>query len=316
MNSIWRADGFTGQNALKAGHGHNIPDADLFAVDAVETLETEKFGNAGRDLLTATLATHHAIADAHLTAEHATDGHATDVLVVLQSRDLHLQRSLGIILGRRNVLHDRFEKRTHVGGLVFELLLGVTGQTRGVNHREVQLLIVGLQIAEEIEDHVEHRVGTCVGAVNLVDDHNRLKSQFERLAQHELRLWHRALKRVDQKQHRVDKFEHTLHFTAEVGVTRGVDDVDTVAFPVDSRAFGHDGNATLFLKIVGVHRALSQLTVAGHGSALLEKLVDKGGLAVVDVRDDGDISNVGHKICAGEVQKASQHSALASPGRR
>jgi hypothetical protein len=46
------------------------------------------------------------------------------------------------------------------------------------------------------------------------------------------------------------------------------------------------------LQIVGIHRALDLTLVVAIGAGLLQQLVDEGGLAVVDVGDDGDITKV------------------------
>jgi hypothetical protein len=64
----------------------------------------------------------------------------------------------------------------------------------------------------------------------LIDD-DRLEAHREGLLGHEARLRHRAVHRVDQQQHRVDHRQHALDLAAEVGVARGVDDVDAVAAP-------------------------------------------------------------------------------------
>ncbi len=46
----------------------------------------------------------------------------------------------------------------------------------------------------------------------------------------------------------------------------------------------------LAFDVVGVHRALDLPLVVAVGAGLLEQLVDEGGLAVVDVGDDGDVA--------------------------
>ena len=53
-----------------------------------------------------------------------------------------------------------------------------------------------------------------------------LEAEGQGLAGHEAGLGHRAFDRVDQQQHAVDHRQHALDLAAEVGVARGVDDVD------------------------------------------------------------------------------------------
>src|SRR3546814_12767747 len=52
----------------------------------------------------------------------------------------------------------------------------------------------------------------------------------------------RSVLGIDQQQHGVDHRHYALYFTTEVGVARGVHDVDVVAIPVDGGVFRQDGN--------------------------------------------------------------------------
>src|SRR5699024_5335828 len=108
----------------------------------------------------------------------------------------------------------------------------------------------------------------------------------------------RALGRVDQQHHTVDHRQRTLDLTAEVGVAGGVDDVDhrdrTVrVVPVHRGVLGQDGDALLPLQVAGVHHPVYRLGTFGEGAGLPEHRVDQGGLAVVDVGDDGDVAKIG-----------------------
>ncbi len=129
-----------------------------------------------------------------------------------------------------------------------------------------------------------------VGAVYLVDDDNDAVSKLQRAAEHEARLRHGAFRRVHQQYNAVDHLEDTLHLAAEVGVARRVDDVDLGIAIVDGGVLRKDGNAALTLKVVGVHHAIHDLLIFTVDAALLEHLVDERGLAVVDVRDNGDVA--------------------------
>ena len=77
---------------------------------------------------------------------------------------------------------------------------------------------------------------------------------------------------------------------AEVGVARGVHDVDLGVAVLDGGVLGQDGDAALTLQVVGVHDALHRLLVLAVHAALLEHLVHQRGLAVVDVGDNGHVS--------------------------
>jgi hypothetical protein len=112
----------------------------------------------------------------------------------------------------------------------------------------------------------------------------------ERLAGHELGLRHRAFRAVDQQHHAVDHAQDPLHLAAEIGVAGRIDDVDARAFPLDRGRLRQNGDAALLFEIVGIHRALFDALVLTERAGLAEELIDEGGLAVIDVRDDRNIA--------------------------
>ncbi len=187
---------------------------------------------------------------------------------------------------------------------------------RGVEDGEVELLVVGIEADEEIEHLVEHFLDALIGAVDLVDDDDGLEAQRERLAGHELGLRHGAFGAVDQQDDAFDHGEDALDLAAEVGVAGRVDDVDARAFPLDGGRLGKDRNATLFLQIIGIHRPFFHPLVVAEGAGLAEKLIDERCLAVVDVRDDGDISQgAGHEMlsdCAGAARAVAPFARAPS----
>ncbi len=79
-------------------------------------------------------------------------------------------------------------------------------------------------------------------------------------------------------------------------MARRVDDVDPHAAllwaPQHRGAFGQDRDAALALQLVRIEGPLGDLLVGAKGAALLQQLVDKCRLAVVDMRDDGDIADI------------------------
>ena len=107
---------------------------------------------------------------------------------------------------------------------------------------------------------------------------------------HEARLRHGTVDRVDQQQHAIDHGEHALDFAAEIGVAGRVDDVDAVVAPGDRRVLGQNGDAALALQIIRVHDPLLQVLARVERAGLPQQLIDQCGLAVIDVRDDGDIA--------------------------
>ena len=75
-------------------------------------------------------------------------------------------------------------------------------------------------------------------------------------------------------------------------MARGINDIDLIAFIVYSGVLGENGDAALALEIAGIHHALRHDLIFAVNAALLEHLIDQGGLAVVNVRDNGNITDL------------------------
>jgi hypothetical protein len=72
-------------------------------------------------------------------------------------------------------------------------------------------------------------------------------------------------------------------------VAGGVDDIDARALPLHARALGENGDAAFLFEVVRIHGAFLDALIVAEGAGLAEQLVDKGGLAVVDVRNDSHV---------------------------
>ena len=206
------------------------------------------------------------------------------------------------------MIDDRLEQRRQVALARFGAFRGIAAAARGVEDREVELLVVGLERQEQFEHFVKHFGGARVAAVDLVDDDDRLEAERERLAGHELGLRHRAFGRVDEQDDAVDHAQDTLDLAAEVGVARRVDDVDArrilALTPFDRGALRQDGDPAFLFEVVRIHRALLDALVVAERPRLAEQLVDEGGLAMIDVRDDGDIAQRHARL--GLMERAAQ----------
>ena len=73
-------------------------------------------------------------------------------------------------------------------------------------------------------------------------------------------------------------------------MARGIDNVDLGVAIADGGVFSKDRDAALTLEVVRIHNAVDDLLIFAVHAALLEHFVDEGGLAVVDVGDDGYIA--------------------------
>src|SRR5574340_526784 len=104
-----------------------------------------------------------------------------------------------------------------------------------------------------------------------------------------------------------------LPLAAEVGVARGVDDVDVGALPAHRAVLCQDRDAALALEVVAVHHPLGDLLVVAEGAALAQQLVDQGRLAVVDVGDAREVADrAGHGLVSQIAATASRRPVAAA----
>jgi len=103
---------------------------------------------------------------------------------------------------------------------------------------------------------------------------------------------HRPFGGVDEHDRAVDHRKNALDLAAEIGVARRVDDIDAHALPHHRGRLGQDGDAALALEVVGIHHPLGDALVFAERAGLLQQAVDQRRLAVVDVGDDGDVSQL------------------------
>ena len=132
------------------------------------------------------------------------------------------------------------------------------------------------------------------GSVDLVDYDDGLEFVFKRFAQNKalLRLW--SVAGVDHQKDAVHHFHDALDFAAEIGVTGCIDNVDAIAVPLKSRILGANGDSLFTLEIHRIHHALFDVLVRTKRPRLAQQLIHERCLAVIDVRNNGDVTNLIH----------------------
>ena len=254
----------------------------------------------------------HRLAGAQHAAAQAPHGDLADIAAVFEGGDQQAGRGLGLYLRRRQVADDGVEEGPQVGRQAVRLQTGAPVEGAGVDHRKVRLLVFGPQVHEEVEGRIHHRRRARRRPVDLVDHHHNLVAALQRLAQHETGLRHGPLDRVNQQDDAVHHVHYALDLAAEVGVAGGVDDIDGVVAVEYPRVLGQDGDAALALEVVRVQHALGHFLVGPEHVGLAQHAVDQGGLAVVDVGDDGHVAD-GVAAGAGRGRLGLGHTVL-SPG--
>ena len=292
LNVLGVAQGLTDGYALDAGEANDLACLCLLDRLTAQLLD----GVQGNQLRVVRLGVAVVVADGnlltylHRAALDTADADTANVLVVVNRRNEHLGRAFGINMRRRNVLEDLLEQRGQV------LALHVRGHGSGactagaVNNRAVQLLVGRIKVEQQLENLVADLVETSVRTVDLVDCDDDLVTELQCLLQHEAGLRHRAFCCVNQQNNAVYHLEDTLYLAGEVGVARGIYDVDLYALVMYRGVLCQNGNAALTLDVARVHDTLLYHLIFAESASLLEHLIDQSSLAMVNVRNDGDVA--------------------------
>ena len=285
-------DGFADVDILNTGgDADDAARAATVGVGGGEAGVGEGFEDLGLHLGAVLAEKEDGVALFHAATEDLADGDAADVFIPLDVGNEHEEWRFRISFRFGDVLDDLAEKRDAVFPLVAGMVHEIAVAGGAIDEGGVELFLVGVEVEEEFEHLVVDFFRSGERAVDLVDDDDRLEAFLHRLAEHEAGLSLRAAGCVDDEEDAIDHFHDAFHFGAEVGVARGVDDVDGVTFPENGGVFRLDGDALFAFEVHGVHGALGGGLVFTVGAARLQELVDEGGFPMVNVGNDGEISN-------------------------
>ena len=205
---------------------------------------------------------------------------------------MRLQRVALLVERRGNVGEEHVEQRAEVVGKLVRSEPRAACSSVAVHDRKIDLGLVRVEVEEQFVHVVDDLVDPCVGPIDLVDDEDHRQPGLERLAQDEARLWQRPFARVHEQQHAVHHRQRALDLTTEVGVPRRVDDVDLDVAEPNGGVLGQDRDALLALEIHRVEDAVGDLLVLPKRPGLPEHRVDQRRLAMIDMRDDGYVTEI------------------------
>ena len=279
-------------DVLETRETDDVTGDGAFGFTGAETGEFEDLGNFCADTFAVLVANDEdVLTDGGDTAEDLANRDAADVVAPVNIGHEHVEGLVGLGEGRRNVIEDGLEERGHVLLFLAEVVHHVAVAAGAIHNRGVELLFGGVEFHEELEHLVVHLSRLGVFAVDFVDDDHDLEAMGEGLAEHEtgLSLW--AVVGIDHEEHAVDHAERALDLATEVGVSGSVDDVNDLILPVNGGVLGLDRDALLLFEVHGIHGTLLDALVGAENATLLEKFVDEGGFAMVDVGDNGDVTD-------------------------
>ncbi len=295
------------QSAQGIGHGrlgHTSDGDDIARFGFIHrlTLQTTEGQNLGDTALFNLLAVTVQSLDGHtrnsLTRVDAARQDATEERIGLDQNVQDLERLGDAFLSgrRRHVRDDQFVQVVQVVFRIVEVHRGPARTARCVDDREVELFVGGTQSRKQVEGFVQNAVRIGVCTVNLVDAQDRTQAHAQGLGQNELGLRHHTFFGVNQQDASVHHAQDALDLAAEVGVTRGVDDVDAgfagLTVPQNGGALGKNGDTAFFFLIAGVHGTFRGRLVGAENARLGQEGVNHGRLAVVNVCDNSDVTKV------------------------
>ena len=117
----------------------------------------------------------------------------TNIAVVVQGTDLHLERTINVHFRSRYFLSNHLEQWCHIFSQIFRIVTRNAIQGRSVDNREVQLFIGSTQTVEQIEHLIHYPVRTSARAVNFVDNNDWTQTLFESLLSYKTSLRHWAV---------------------------------------------------------------------------------------------------------------------------
>ena len=212
-----------------------------------------------------------------LTVDNAHIGDDTPIGVVDRVEDEGAGRDVGLTLRTGNHLDDPIEEFTDA----------VPGLGRDTQH------VVGIT-PDDAGDLLGMLVGLGAGQVDLVEDRDDLQVGLESQVQVGQGLGLDTLGRVDEQDGTFAGLQGTRHLVGEVHVPGGVDHVEHVAgavhLPRHAHRLGLDGDAAFPLDVHPVEILGAGITF-GQYPRDLQHAIGQGRLAVVDVRNDAEVTD-------------------------
>ena len=225
----------------------------------------------GRHHLNVHTGLHHAVHNAHIDDRAA-------VGVVLAVEDQALKRRAAVALRGRDVVHHVLQHRVDVDA-VFR------GDLRRVHRRQ----------ADHVLDLVLDLLRPRSREVDLVDDRQHLEVVVDGKIGVRQRLGLNALRGVHDQKRALARGQAPRDLIVEVHMARRVDQIQDVRLAVvgvilQPDGAGLDGDAALALQLHRVEHLILHLALFDR-VAFLQQAVRQRGLAVVDVRNDAEITD-------------------------
>ena len=222
---------------------------------------------------------------------HAAHGQTAKEAGVFEGSNLEERFTVRIALRSRDAFDNLVHQDAEVAIRVFKFGAANALTATAEDLVKVELFFRCIEFAEQVKDLVQSEERVAAVAVDLVHDDNRGKTELQSLLRHKAGLGHRAFECVNHQDNAIDSAQNAFHLATEVSMPRGIDDVHAVSLVHHARVLGEDGNAAFAFEVIGVHHAVHDFFTFMEGTALFEELVHQGCFTVVNVGDDGNVSD-------------------------
>ncbi|MNN31155.1 hypothetical protein D3C81_1448300 [compost metagenome] len=144
--------------------------------------------------------------------------------------------------------------RLHVIILLLSIQARGTVQCRCIYNREFQLLIICFQFNKQIQHFIDNFSWSCCRTVDFIYDNNRSQVALKSFTKYKLGLRHTAFISIYNEKHTVNHFHNTFYFTAKVGMSWCINDINQIVFIRNSCVLSQNRNPALPFQIIRIHR--------------------------------------------------------------
>ena len=169
---VFVANGYADTDFVNTGNNHDVARFGFVLRHALQAFEAQKLVDAaGGDLL---VVVHHRHLHARFdtAVQNAADTQAAGIVVVVQLRNLQLQRCVCIAAGWWRVFQNGFEQHAHIGFRAVFFQTRKAAQTGSIHNREIQLLVGRAQCVKQFEGLVDDPAGAGGRFVDFVNHDN------------------------------------------------------------------------------------------------------------------------------------------------
>ena len=295
FKAIRSTNGIADGNIGNAADPNNIADGCRFCWNFLQPLNLQQRNNfvPACRFWVVIVPNHNLLVDLNRTTSNSADTDSANIFIIVNRRNQHLQRSFRVTFRRIYIVHDGVKQRNQIRAVAVRVERCRTISTRAVQEWGIfKLFFACIQIHQQFQHFISDFVQTCIRSVNLIDNYDDFQVHFQSFLQNETSLRHRTFCGIDQQQCTVYHTQHPFYLAAEVCVSRCVNDIDFNVTVPNRGIFRQNGDTSFPFQCIRVHDTLCNCLIFTEHTALFQHFVYQCGLAVVNVCNNRNISQI------------------------